>query len=152
MMVADARSRGFRVNEEIASSQLRRIAAFLQDSSERTLENEGIPGGIDTVSYILLGMAAEKYPSDSITDVWARYAKNTQSADGRFKCLTVRPPLEASDFQVTAATIRSLLVYPPRSHRTEYRRSVGITIRTPSRSSGRQMPIPFSRRSPAFVC
>ena len=61
MTVAEARSRGFRVNEEIASSQLKRIAAFLQDNSERGLENEGIPGGIDTVSYVLLGMAAEKY-------------------------------------------------------------------------------------------
>ena len=99
MTVAEARSRGFRVNEEIASSQLRRIAAFLQDNSERGLENEGIPGGNDTVSYVLLGMAAEKYPSDAITDVWARYARNTQSPDGRFKCRTVRPPLETSDFK-----------------------------------------------------
>jgi ankyrin repeat protein len=129
MMVAEARPRGFRINEEIASGQLKKIAAFLQENSERALENEGLPGGIDTVSYILLGMAAEKYPSDTVTDVWARYAKNTQSSDGRFKCLTVRPPLEASDFQVTAATIRSLLVYAPGSHRTEYRRAVERAVR-----------------------
>ena len=129
MTVAEARSRGFRVNEEIASSQLRKIAAFLQDNSERGLENEGIPGGIDTVSYILLGMAAEKYPSDAITDVWARYARNTQSPDGRFKCRTVRPPLETSDFQVTAATIRSLLAYAPKSQQPEYRRAVERAIR-----------------------
>jgi ankyrin repeat protein len=129
MTVAEARSQGFRVNEEIASSQLRRIAAFLQDNSERGLENEGIPGGVDTVSYVLLGMAAEKYPSDAITDVWARYAKNNQSPDGRFKCRTVRPPLETSDFQVTAATLRSLLVYAPKSRQTEYRRAVERAIR-----------------------
>jgi N-acyl-D-amino-acid deacylase len=120
MTVAQARSRGFRVNEEIASGQLKRIAAFLQDNSERGLEGEGIPGGIDTVSYILLGMAAEKYPSDTITDIWARYSRNNQSPDGRFKCRSFRPPLETSDFQVTAATIRSLLVYAPKSHREEY--------------------------------
>ena len=118
MTVAEARSRGFRIDEEIASNQLKRIAAFLQDNSERALENEGIPGGIDTVSYVLLGMAAEKYPSDAITDVWARYAKNTQSPDGRFKCRTVRPPLETSDFQVTAASVRSLLAYAPKSHQS----------------------------------
>jgi hypothetical protein len=129
MMVSQARARGFRVNEEIASSQLKRIAAFLQDNSERALENEGLPGGIDTVSYILLGMAAEKYPSDTITDVWARYAKNSQSPDGRFKCLTTRPPLESSDFQVTAASIRSLLAYAPRSYRTEYRTAVARAVR-----------------------
>ena len=124
MTVAEARSRGFRVNEEIASSQLKKIAAFLKDNSERGLENEGIPGGIDTVSYVLLGMAAEKYPGDAITEVWARYCKNRQAPDGRFKCETVRPPLETSDFQVTAATIRSLLDYAPESHKAEYRRAV----------------------------
>ena len=129
MTVAEARFRGFRVDEEIASGQLKRIATFLQDNSERGLENEGIPGGIDTVSYVLLGMAAEKYPGDVITDVWARYAKNTQSGDGRFMCRTMRPPLEASDLQVTAATIRSLLAYAPKSHQTDYRRAVDRAIR-----------------------
>jgi hypothetical protein len=129
MTVAMARSRGFRVNEEIASSQLKRIAAFLDDNSERALENEGIPGGIDTVSYVLLGMAAEKYPSDGITDAWARYAKNTQSPDGRFKCRTVRPPLESSDFQVTAATVRSLLAYAPKSRQSEYRSAALRAVR-----------------------
>jgi len=106
-----------------------RSPRFLQDNSERGLENEGIPGGIDTVSYVLLGMAAEKYPSDAITDVWARYAKGSQSPDGRFKCRTVRPPLETSDFQVTAATIRSLLAYAPNSQKMDYRRAVERAIR-----------------------
>jgi ankyrin repeat protein len=129
MTVADARSRGFRVNEQIASSQLKKIAAFLQENSERGLEGEGIPGAIDTVSYVLLGMAAEKYPSDGITDVWARYAKNTQSPDGRFKCRTVRPPLEESDFQVTAATIRSLLAFAPKSQQAEYRAAAERAVR-----------------------
>src|SRR5258708_9462509 len=31
----------------------------------------GIPGDADTVSYILLGMAAERYPSDRATDAMA---------------------------------------------------------------------------------
>ena len=52
-----------------------------------------------------------------------------QSADGRFKCRTVRPPLETSDLQVTAATIRSLLAYAPKSQQTEYRRAVDRAVR-----------------------
>ena len=129
MTVAAARSRGIRVNEKIAASQLKRIAEFLEDNLERGLENEGIPGAIDTVSYVLMGMAAEKYPSNGITDVWARYAKNTQSADGRFKCRSIRPPLEASDFQVTAATIRALLAYAPKTQQKEYRIAVDRAVR-----------------------
>jgi hypothetical protein len=117
------------VSEQIASSQLKKISAFLQDNSERALENEGIPGSIDTVSYVLLGMAAEKYPSDFITDAWARFARNSQSSDGRFKCRVVRPPLETSDVQVTAASIRSLRAYAPKSWQTDYRKAVDRAVR-----------------------
>jgi ankyrin repeat protein len=124
MTTAAARAKGVRVNEQIVKDQLQRIAAFLQENSERALENEGIPGGIDTVSYILLGMAAENYPSDPITDVWARYVKNNQSPDGRWKCQTLRPPLESSDFEVTAASIRSVRTYGPKSQRPEYDKAV----------------------------
>jgi ankyrin repeat protein len=128
MTVAAARVKGVPVNEQIARDQLRGIAAFLRENGERALENEGIPGGLDTVSYILLGMAAEKYPGDPITDVWARYVKNNQSPDGRWKCLALRPPLESSDFEVTAASIRSVRTYGPKSQRTEYDDAVARAV------------------------
>ena len=62
MTMTAVRAKGVRVDEHIARAQLHRIAAYLEENRERALENVGIPGGIDTVSYILLGMAAEKYP------------------------------------------------------------------------------------------
>jgi Squalene-hopene cyclase C-terminal domain len=124
MTMAAARAKGVAVNEQIAKDQLRRIAAFMQENGERALENEGIPGGTDTVSYILLGLAAEKYPNDPITEVWARYVKNNQSPDGRWKCGSLRPPLESSDFEVTAASIRSVRTYGPKSQRAEYDKAV----------------------------
>jgi hypothetical protein len=129
MTVASARVKGVPVNEQIAKDQLRRIAAFLQENGERALENEGLPGGNDTVSYILLGMAAEKYPSDPITDIWARYVKNNQAPDGRWKCSSQRPPLESSDFEVTAASIRSVRTYGPKSQRAEYDKAVERAVR-----------------------
>jgi ankyrin repeat protein len=129
MTVAAARATGVRVDEHIARAQLDRIAAYLDENRERALENLGIPGGIDTVSYILLGMAAENYPSDSITDVWARYVKNNQSPDGRWQCAALRPPLESSDFQVTAASIRSVRSYGPKSQRADYDKAVERAVR-----------------------
>ncbi len=129
MTVAAARATTLRVDESTARAQLQRIAAFMDENRERALENAGIPGGIDTVSYILLGMAAESYPSDPITDAWARYVKNNQSPDGRFQCQTARPPLESSDFQVTAASIRSLRTYAPKSQRPEYDAAVARATR-----------------------
>ncbi len=129
MTITAVRAKGVRVDEHIARAQLHRIAAYLEENRERALENVGIPGGIDTVSYILLGMAVEKYPSDSTTDAWARYVKNNQSPDGRWQCLTLRPPLESSDFQVTAASIRSVRTYGPKSQRAEYDKAVARAVR-----------------------
>jgi len=124
MTIAAARAAGMTVNERIAKDQSRRIAAFLQENGERALENDGLPGGVDTVSYILLGLSADGYPGDPVTDVWARYVKNNQSPDGRWTCQALRPPLESSDFQVTAASIKSLKAYGPRSQRPEYDKAV----------------------------
>ena len=129
MTVAAARSKGIQVNETIAKNQLRRIAAFLDENAERALENEGVPGGIDTTSYTLLGMAAENYPSDAITDAWGSYVKNTQAPDGRWKCGAIRPPLESSDFEVTAASIRSLRAYRLKSHKADYDKAVERAVR-----------------------
>lgn len=129
MTVAAARGTGLRVDESIARAQLQRIAAYMDENRERALENAGIPGGIDTVSYILMGMAADNYPGDPITDAWARYVKYNQSPDGRFQCLATRPPLESSDFQVTAASIRSLRAYAPKPQRAEYDAAVARAVR-----------------------
>ena len=40
------------------------------------LENNGLPGGVDTVSYILLGLSAAGHPGDPVTDAWARYVRS----------------------------------------------------------------------------
>ena len=129
MTASAVRAKGIRVDEGVARTQLQKTARYMEENRERALENAGIPGGIDTVSYILLGMAVEKYPGDSTTDAWARYVKNNQSPDGRWQCQTLRPPLESSDFQTTAASIRSVRAYAPKSQRAEYDRAVSRAIR-----------------------
>jgi len=129
MAVAAARNKGLPVNEAVAKSQLRRVVAFLDENAERALENEGVPGGIDTTSYTLLGLAVENYPSDVITDAWASYVKNTQAPDGRWKCGALRPPLESSDFEVTAASIRSLQAYSLKSRKAEYDQAIARALR-----------------------
>jgi ankyrin repeat protein len=129
MTVAAARTARLAFDERIAKDQLRRIAAFLQENRERALELVGLPGDIDTVSYILLGMAAERYPGDALTDAWARFLKLRQSPDGAWRILTNRPPLESSDFQVTASSIRSLRSFGPAARRAEYDQAVARAVR-----------------------
>jgi ankyrin repeat protein len=128
MTISAARATGIRIDEPTARDQLRKIAAFMQENVEKALENDGIPGGVDTVSYILLGMAVEGYPGDATTDAWTRYLKNAQRSDGHWRCQALRPPLESSDFEVTAATLRALKTYGPASQRSEYDKAVARAI------------------------
>src|SRR5262249_36737197 len=60
---------------------------------------------------------------------WTRYIKNNQSPDGRWKCGSQRPPLESSDFEVTAASIRSVRAYAPKPQLAEYNQSVARAVR-----------------------
>lgn len=124
MTVSAARGSGIAVDEEAARGQTSRIGAFLESWRERALQGVGIPGDADTVSYILHGLAAERYAPDAATDAMAYFLRNRQLADGRWAILAHRPPIESSDIEVTATSIRALRVYAPAVHRAEYEESI----------------------------
>lgn len=81
LTMAAVRKSKLPVNERIARSQVQQVAAFMASNVERALQGLGVPGGIDTVGYVLMGMAAQNYPPDVTTDTWARFLKTAQ--DGR---------------------------------------------------------------------
>ena len=129
MAMAAARKSKLPVNEQIARTQLLKIAAFLDSNRERALQGLGVPGAIDTAGYTLLGMVAENYPPDATTDIWARYLKNSQESDGHWRVRALRPPVESSDIQVTATALRVVQVYGPKSKRDDYEKSVQLAAR-----------------------
>jgi hypothetical protein len=118
--VAAARTAGFRVDDGIARQQLAAIGAYIDTWRERALQGVGIPGEADTMSYILHGLAAENYPADAATDALAFLLKRQQAPDGRWRILASRPPIESSDIQVTALSMRALQVYAPAKLRADY--------------------------------
>jgi ankyrin repeat protein len=124
MTVATARTSGLAVDEEAARTQVSVIAKFLDTWRDRAIQGLGIPGDADTVSYILHGLAAARYPADAATDAMAYYLKNRQLADGHWSILGHRPPIESSNIEVTAASIRALQVYAPAAHRESYEEAV----------------------------
>lgn len=124
MTLKAARKNGFSVDEGIAQSQLNTIREYLESWRERSLQDIGIPGGVDTDGYILAGLAAANYPPDSATDAIARYLRRRQAVDGGWRIATQRPPLESSDFEATAITMRALQVYAPRPQQADYAKSV----------------------------
>ena len=89
MTVAAARSAGVPVDDQVARTQLASIASYIDVWRERALQGLGIPGDTDTVSYVLIGMAAEKHPPDPATDALARYLKSRQSPDGQWRPMRI---------------------------------------------------------------
>ena len=120
MTIAAARKNGLPVDEQIAGNQVKKIAAYIETWRERALQGVGIPGDSDTVGYILLGLAAANHPPDEATDAMARFVKGQQYPDGAWRIFAHRPPIESSDIQVTAVSMRSLQLYGPKAHRAEY--------------------------------
>ena len=124
MTVSLARTAGFSVDEQVARTQRDEVGAFIEMWRERSLQGMGVPGDSNTVNYLLAGLAAENYPSDPATDAMARYLKNDQMPDGRWRLIANRPPLESSEFEVTAVSMRALQVYKPKALQADYERAI----------------------------
>lgn len=124
MTVSAARATGLSVDEPIAREQRKAIGAYLHTWRNRAVQGIGIPGDADSISYMLLGLAAEGHPADTATDAMARFLKNQQREDGHWRLLAHRPPIESNELQVTAMAMRSLQLYGPKAHRAEYDRSI----------------------------
>ncbi len=126
MTIAAARTSGLPVNETIAKHQKAAIGVYLETWRERALQGMTIPGDSDTVSYILAGLAAETFAPTPATDAMARVLLRQQRGD-HWAVTAHRPPLESSDIEVTALSMRSLQVYRPASLRAEADRAVSRT-------------------------
>ncbi len=124
MAVAAARARGLTVNEDLARRQTRAIGTYLESWRERTIQNIPIAGQQDTISYLLLGLAADNYAPDAATDAQALWLARRQAADGHWPISTKRPPIESYDIEVTAVSMRALQKFAPRWKRDEYAKAI----------------------------
>lgn len=120
MTISAARKAGFVVDEKIARDQRKETGAYIEAWRERALQGMGIPGDSNTVNYLLTGLAAEEFPPDAATDALARYLKNDQMSDGRWRLIANRPPLESSEFEMVAVALRGLRAYVPQAQKAEY--------------------------------
>jgi hypothetical protein len=120
MTAAAVQQKGFRIDEAAVREQMTRTRAYLESWRERELQDIPIPGRVDTTAYILVGLAAAKYPADASTE--ARYMKRRQLADGGWRVASHRPPIESSDIAITALELRSLQAYAPAPLKKGYAR------------------------------
>jgi ankyrin repeat protein len=124
MTISAARKNGFSIDERRVQSQLQGMGVYLESWRERVLQDIPIPGAVDTVSYILSGLAAVNRTPDPATDALARFVMRRQAGDGGWRIATQRPPIESSDFEVTAMALRALQAYAPNPQKEGYARAV----------------------------
>lgn len=112
MLYAAARQRGFQVDPTVSEQEVKTVIGMFRPIRERmeqgtvNLPNPGI-----SVSYLLLGLAAEGYAPDETTTAMTLTIARTQLPDGSFAVLPARPPMEASRFTSTALSIRALQLF-----------------------------------------
>jgi squalene-hopene cyclase-like protein len=124
MAVAAAREHGFAVDEAAENRMLGIHADYLKLRADRILQGLPPPGGEDTMSYVLFGLAMAQVPGNAGTDAGVRYLRIRQVEDGRWRIRAHRPPLESSAISLTAVTIRVLQAFAPQAQRDQYARSI----------------------------
>lgn len=121
MAVSIAKERGFHYNEQIAGQQQKAVVAMFKPARSILLEGtDVIPDLPVTGSYSLWGLAAEKYPSDGMTDALVRNIAAKQLADGSWIGWSPRPPIESGDIVSTAAALRALDLYAPEDRKQDF--------------------------------
>ncbi len=113
MALAAARTRGVPIDDAMARAQVERtVADLVSVHTEAVANRDRIPDPPLSVSYALLGLAADNYDRDDVTDAMTRVIAAWQSEDGSFAPLPpVRPPLESRIFTATALSVRALQLY-----------------------------------------
>jgi hypothetical protein len=142
MAYATARERGFTVNAEVSQQQTKVVLAMYKPMRERMAQGEPVlPDPGVTVSYALLGLAAEGYEPDAVTEAMAYLVSTQQTPDGDFRVLPGRPPMESSSFASTALSIRALQVYGKQPEQQVLRARKWLTSAKPVTMEDRAMQL-----------
>jgi hypothetical protein len=122
--VAAARTKGITVDEKIARRQSLEMAANLERWRDRILQGIAIGGSSATISYLMVGLGATGYQPDPATDAMARYLATLQLPTGAWPHPSHRPPIESSQIQLTATSMRALQIYAPAPQRGKYQKTI----------------------------
>ena len=124
VMLSTVRKAGFKVDERMAKQEVNGVAQFFELWRDRLYQGNA-PGG---VAYSLVGLHAEQYPADLITDAIARYIAMKQFTDGHwgYGCGGSRAPLCGAEISNTALSMRALQFYAPVTSRAESEKAIQL--------------------------
>ncbi len=120
MAAAEARQRGVAIDEEMEQTNLQQIEASYKIFGELAMQGDQPGGNIITIGYVMMALAAERHPLDTITAQMIHAAAALQLPDGTWTPNGVsRPPMEDTLVTATAMGIRSLTAIPAAGYRAE---------------------------------
>jgi hypothetical protein len=142
MTIAAARAHGLEVDERAArlttEASLAAVKPLIEEAEKSA---DRIPDPSITVSYALLGFAANNYPADANTDAMARLVAHWQMEDGGFRAFPLRPPIESSHFTATALSLRALQLYGEDPETRVLRARSWLLRSTPETNEDRAMQV-----------
>ncbi|HUG89983.1 MAG TPA: prenyltransferase/squalene oxidase repeat-containing protein [Planctomycetaceae bacterium] len=109
--LAEARRRGFTIDEDNFRAQLDHTSAHLERGREAYLKGIGQGGKADTAGYALWTLEEGGRGPDENTAAVTSFLLDWQKDNGHWKATSQRPPSEASAFTTTYLAIRALGVF-----------------------------------------
>ena len=119
-----ARKGGIAVNEALATDQLKAMISVRLPTREPLLQMQIIEGFPMRDTLFLVGLGAQNYPADSLTDAVVHAVMGLQRADGSWHGLDHRPPLEYSSVSETSYALRAIQLYAPPGWKQESARRI----------------------------
>lgn len=104
MVVEMARTRGVRVDEDLAGKEAQAARELDPEMHTTTLLGVGVP---DFFAFQLSGLPSRAEASSAI-DRMVHYVSTRQEPSGRFRVMDYRPPQEYTDITFTATAMRAL--------------------------------------------
>lgn len=111
MAVNLADQKGVPVIDSLKSNRIMAMAMNLKYIDNPNRVNDFLWGVNFLPCYLLLGLHAEKYPADFITDISVDYLMSQANKDGSFLSESGRAPLEAGNIHSTAMMIKAIQLY-----------------------------------------
>lgn len=119
MAARTAREKKLGGTEEMRQKRVEIVSRFLATRRERLLQGVPIPGGTDTMVYVLFGLVEDGYAGGEETDAGVRYLMDRQEDDGAWPIGGMRPPLEHSSIANTALGLRVVAGLAPGAWKQE---------------------------------
>lgn len=102
MAAGEARGRGISTDEKLTAEIVKVATTVNRPLRVTLLQRVHVGGAPMTESLYLVGLGAQNYPADELTDAFVHDIAGQQFTDGSWHGLDNRPPIEYSPFSETA--------------------------------------------------